>query len=299
MKPGFIEPALGLVVYTDLDGTLLDHDSYSFQPALPALKRLQALAVPVIPVTSKTLAELDTLTRQLELNGPCVAENGGLIAYPPDYFAPQETDSTIGRFLVEQLSPSYQTIVAMLNEVRLESGFRFEGFADMSAEKVSRLTGLPKSDAALAKQRLCSEPVVWLDSESAFEAFSATLKKHQYRLVQGGRFWHVMGQADKAFAIRKLNTRFAEAGFSGFKTIALGDSPNDIAMLLAADIAVLVRRKDGSCMTLDSASEVFQTTRPGPQGWNEFFQTYLHSLAAGSDTTATIVEDTHRGTRHG
>ncbi|TKB45800.1 mannosyl-3-phosphoglycerate phosphatase, partial [Ferrimonas sediminicola] len=33
-------PTPKLLVVTDLDGTLLDHHSYSFQPAEPALARL-------------------------------------------------------------------------------------------------------------------------------------------------------------------------------------------------------------------------------------------------------------------
>ena len=43
-----------LLVFTDLDGTLLDHHSYSHAAALPGLERLRGLEVPVIPVTSKT-----------------------------------------------------------------------------------------------------------------------------------------------------------------------------------------------------------------------------------------------------
>ena len=76
----FRPPQLALLVFTDLDGTLLDHHSYSFSAALPALQRLRRARIPVIPVTSKTLAELAPLMRELDNAHPCIAENGGLIA---------------------------------------------------------------------------------------------------------------------------------------------------------------------------------------------------------------------------
>lgn len=37
-----------LIVFTDLDGTLLDHDNYSWQEAKPALDRLKLKHGPVI-----------------------------------------------------------------------------------------------------------------------------------------------------------------------------------------------------------------------------------------------------------
>ena len=43
------------LIFTDLDGSLLDHHSYSFAPAVPLLAELDALGIPVIPITGKTL----------------------------------------------------------------------------------------------------------------------------------------------------------------------------------------------------------------------------------------------------
>ena len=43
---------LVVMVFTDLDGTLLDHDTYAFDAARPALAALTARAIPVVPVTS-------------------------------------------------------------------------------------------------------------------------------------------------------------------------------------------------------------------------------------------------------
>lgn len=66
-----VDPALQpRLVVTDLDGSLLDHHSYDFSPAAPWLARLKQMGVPVIPVTSKTRAELIPLREALASRQP-------------------------------------------------------------------------------------------------------------------------------------------------------------------------------------------------------------------------------------
>ena len=77
-------PADRLLVFTDVDGTLLDHHDYSWDPARRALERLRDRGYPVVLTTSKTLAELEVLQRELGIEGPVISENGALVALPPD-----------------------------------------------------------------------------------------------------------------------------------------------------------------------------------------------------------------------
>ena len=276
----FKQPDCALVVYTDLDGTLLDHDNYDFTPALPALQRLASLNVPVIPVTSKTLAELLVLARELDIHGPCIIENGGIVAVPAGYFSDDRSQPTEAGYHLEYLSPHYNTIVGHLAELRNRFGFGFDGFADLTIDAVARLTGLSTAEAQRARQRRCSEPLIWNDSDIALEQFTTELAALDYTLVKGGRFHHVLGQTDKARAISKLNKLFARAGFTGYTSMALGDSPNDSQMLLAADVAVTVRRRDGSWLDLDTDKAIIRTSATGPGGWNEAIQHYLDNTAA-------------------
>jgi mannosyl-3-phosphoglycerate phosphatase len=289
MTHRFQPPDCALLVYTDLDGTLLDHDSYRFEAALPALRRLQQLRVPVVPVTSKTLAELEVLLPALDISGPCIAENGGLIALPPGYLD-GENVQRIGRFDVLRLSLEYNVITDILNTLRRDSGFAFRGFADMDANEVAAHTGLDTLAAQRACRRLCSEPLLWADSAAALEEFTGQLRQRGCSLTKGGRFFHVSGQTDKALAIGRLGGWLSRAGFRGFTTVALGDSPNDIPMLQAADIAVVIRRKDGSWLPLDTHGRKFLTRAGGPAGWNEFFAENLDTL---------IAEGARQRTHHG
>jgi len=70
------------LIFTDLDGTLLDHDTYGWEEALPALDLCRRLGVPVILVSSKTRAEMDVLQNRLGLSAPFISENGGGIFFP-------------------------------------------------------------------------------------------------------------------------------------------------------------------------------------------------------------------------
>jgi mannosyl-3-phosphoglycerate phosphatase len=289
----FRRPALPLLVFTDLDGTLLDHHSYSFAAALPALQRLRELNIPVVPVSSKTLAELAPLMRELGNPHPCIAENGGLIAVPPDYFAAPDAAAPLTEGYRVLGAPSrYDEIRRTAQRLRAEQHYQFRGFGDMSAEDVADCTGLSTSEATLAKRRLCSEPLLWLDTGAALDHFREALEETDLQLVQGGRFFHLMGRHDKASAIRELCEHYRSAGFSDFRTLGLGDSPNDIPMLQAVDAPILIRRPDGSCLSLQTDHPACCSESPGPEGWNQSVLQVLDAAAAGTPLTCAEIEGT-------
>ena len=247
------DPEAQWLVFTDLDGTLLDHDTYDHRPALPALNRLRREGIPVIPATSKTLAELEELARILGLSGPQVAENGSVIALPGP--PPRITIAP----------PGYAGVRAFLSQCRQRIGWRFRGFADMSPREIAAHTGLSPEQAAHAAQRLASEPMLWLGSPEDKDLFCTHASEQGFRVLQGGRFLHLLGDTDKGRALRAVAGSWGGA----VRTIALGDSPNDSDLLLAADVPVIVRRKDGSHLMLPQRPDVLITDAAGPTGWNQ------------------------------
>ena len=72
------------LVFSDLDGTLLDHNTYGWKEAVPALELCRTRGVPVILASSKTRAEMDVLRRRLSLSAPFISENGGGIFFPEE-----------------------------------------------------------------------------------------------------------------------------------------------------------------------------------------------------------------------
>lgn len=70
------------VIFSDLDGTLLDSQAYSFQAAEPALLPLRKQGTPLVLCTSTTRAEVKVLRDRLHIRHPFTVENGGTIYIP-------------------------------------------------------------------------------------------------------------------------------------------------------------------------------------------------------------------------
>lgn len=274
------KPQLPVLVFTDLDGTLLDHDDYSYHAALPALATLRQLQIPVIPNTSKTLAELEVLDRAMDRPYPCIVENGSALCIPQGYFETREGGIVMHGYTIVRLAPDYASLLEVLHRLRREGDYRFRGFHDMSVEEVATDTGLSVGDAARARQRLCSEPLIWEGSMEAFQQFETALGEVGFSLTRGGRYWHVMAGQGKDQAMLKLQRLYEAATGTVYTTIALGDSPNDRNMLCAADIAVVVRRPDGTHLDCQGGKRTLYSHGTGPAGWNESMQNLIDELHA-------------------
>ena len=257
------------VVFTDLDGTLLDHSDYSFSAAEPALERLHQLAVPWVLNTSKTRAELMSLKQRLNNPWPLIVENGAAVVIPAGgAIDGMEDCHRVDGLACYEFAPRRERVLELIHGWRYSHCFDFSGFADWDEHELSDIAGLPVSDARLALNRNYSEPILWQDSEEQYQRFLDMLAAEGLQALSGGRFIHIMGQCDKGTAMRWLAPRLIAAD-SQPRVIALGDSDNDLAMLQAADIAVIVRRPHRPPLAVaDAQGKVIVTDDVGPLGWN-------------------------------
>ena len=209
--------------FTDLDGTLLDHDDYSFQAAEPALERLRQLGIPLVLVSSKTRSEMELLRRRLRNADPFVVENGAAIFLPPGLAAGFEAVQRRDDYEVIQLGVDYGQIRRFVEEEA--GGFGVRGFGDMSDAEVAAETGLSLEDAALARRREFTEPFL-LDNPDALEGLREAAARRGLALTRGGRFHHLIGEGqDKGRAVRTVVEIVAAARQSVPRTVGLGDSP--------------------------------------------------------------------------
>ena len=214
-----------VVVFTDLDGTLMDHDSYDVAPAQAALEALAARSIPVVPVTSKTRTELVPLMARLGLSGPAIAENGAVIMNTDG--SPDTADAR------EKIALALDALPKNIRKAMI-------CFCDMEIEQIAAATGLTHADATRAAAREASEPFMWQGDAPPLttltEILGETLEKFDLRLTQGGRFFHIVPPRDKAAAISALLSEQTPRPQSW----VLGDGPNDVSMLLAADRGALI-----------------------------------------------------------
>jgi len=269
-----------LIVFTDLDGTLLEHQSYSWRAAEPALKELRRRRVPVVLCTSKTRAEILPLREELKVDDPFVAENGGAVYVPRNYFpfplpaARKEADAE-----VLELGVAYQKLTQALEEAAETSGVRVRGFSRMTDKEVAKLCGLPLAEARRARQREFDEPFL-LEKGTAKqkEKFFNWLQQRGLRWREGGRFLHLMGDNDKGVAVRRLQELFQKK-YSAIRSVGLGDSPNDLDFLAAVDIPVLLPNPDGGhdAEMRRRLPAARLAPRPGSAGWNDAIEAILES----------------------
>ena len=264
------------VVFTDLDGTLLDHFDYNFDAAKPTLLQLQHASIPVIPNTSKTFAELKVITEQIGLNTPFIVENGAAVYIPRGYF-PQEPQGCvqIDEFWCKSFTIARDEILDFLNQLPSSLCDAFIGFSQMSSDQIALETGLSKQDALLASKKQFSEPIKWLGNERQKQQLAIYLSDRGANMLEGGRFFHISGQTNKGHAMQWLTNEFRlqfGKGHSikgGLTTIALGDSYNDIDMLEVADVAVQIRSHKHAYPRLKRTESLIQTLQMGPEGWAE------------------------------
>ena len=259
-----------IVLFTDLDGTLLDYDTYSWAPAEEALDRCKALRIPVVIVSSKTRAEMDPLRKVLGLSDPFVSENGGGIFFPRDSLQIRPPSQAVleGDLWRWSLGAEYSSLVKALREIREELGWEIRGFSDMGIDEIADNTGLSLYGATLSARREFDEPFTVLSpAEPDFSMLKRAVEKRGLTVTSGGRFYHLKGESDKGNAMMRLVEWYRQGLKEAILTVALGDGENDLPMLRLADFPVLVRSKHGNFPVHDRIENLLVTDEPGPDGW--------------------------------
>ncbi len=257
---------MNVVIFTDLDGTLLDHDGYSHAAAAEALNAIRRHQIPLVITTSKTRREVERLQTALGIRDPFIVENGAAVFFPERYPSFRVTGGLRRPpYTVVRLGSGYPEVRRFADHVK--DRFNLRGFGDMSAEEVARLSGLSIDEAVLAKEREFTEPFVVDDHrripDIIREAASAGLT-----VTSGGRFFHLTGsRQDKGRAVCRCTSIFAENTDEGLITVGLGDSANDRSMLQAVDIPILIPHPDGSFEDIELLN-LRRAPRSGSRGWN-------------------------------
>jgi len=275
-----------ILIYTDLDGTLLDHHSYSHAPADALLAQLERDGIPVIPCTSKTRAELLPLREELHNRHPFIVENGAAVIVPRNYFERRPAGlEAAGDFLIKRFVEPRSHWLQLIGDVAEAFRGQFRGFSAMDEHSIVALTGLDAAAAARAAQREFGEPIHWTGDADQRQAFISAIESAGAQVLQGGRFMHVSGKCDKGSALRWLNHAYAEADGEPPVSIAVGDSHNDIAMLEAAEHALIVRSPAHPPPELSRNDKLTISEAFGPQGWDEGVRRILTKLKKSPEET--------------
>ena len=269
------------LVATDLDGSLLDHDSYSCGPARPMLEQLEMLRIPVVFVSSKTRNEIVALRGELDNEHPFIVENGAAVLIPAGYFAGMP-DGCVERdgYWVRDFAPPRSAWRALLDDLRLRFPDAFQDFFTAGIDGIVAMTGLSRQAAALANEREYSEPVQWRGADRDLDAFLAAVEDGGARASRGGRFISIGGDADKGRAWCWLREAYAlAAGGAQIYDLGLGDGQNDVPLLEVTRTAALIPAHGRPLPALERSGGVLRAEGLyGPEAWAHSTREWLRGL---------------------
>jgi len=286
------DDALQPIIFTDLDGTLLDHADYNTNNISELLQQLQNAHIPVVFNTSKTFCEVIELKNDLNIQQPFIVENGAAVYIPEDYFELKPIGcKKVGAYWCHAMAKPLSSLLKDLDTLKSDYKAHYKLFSDLSSEQISELTGLSDAQARRAQTRDYSDPLYWYGKDELLTTFVNDVEALGYDIKIGGRFIHIAKNTDKSAAQQWLVKQFTHHFRKPLTVIALGDSDNDKQMLEHANIAIIIANPASKKPVKLSHNKARYSQSPAPLGWIE----EITSLPCISSILSISEEQTSHG----
>lgn len=253
------------IIFTDLDGTFLNHNDYSFSDNKEALSKIKKDNIPLIFTTSKTRKEVEILQKKVNIKEPFIIENGAALFIPKNYMGFDFSFlNTYENYHILQLGVAYKEVLIFYNKYKTE--FELFGFSDMTEEEVANQTGLPITKIEDTKNRDFTEPFIIKD-ESKIKDLKRIADDYGLKITKGGRFYHLIGKnQDKGKAVNACVEIFEKLYKTSIRSIGLGDGDNDIPLLQNVTIPIAIQNHKGEYIDLEG---IQKSDFKGAKGWNQ------------------------------
>jgi mannosyl-3-phosphoglycerate phosphatase family protein len=263
------------ILFTALEGCLLDARTGSSAAAQAGIDELERRAVPWVIFSGLTRAEMDPIRRKLGHSGPFVTEHGGGLFVPQGYFPVRiEGQERSGNFQMLALGKPYGETAAALEELAEEAGVSVVGVSQMNLRETERNTGFTQREAEQFRLRDFEEPFFFAGaSDGEIARFVALAKKKGYHAKPGTPFWHFSSLPDAGAAARRLAQLYRASAPARRQSqiVAIGEGSEDAGMLSAADRGILLTAGDAADQSENSgASRRFEQAQiSDAYGWSE------------------------------
>ena len=259
------------LIFSDLDGTFLHHQNYSYGKNDLVIEKLKKHNHQIIFNSSKTFSEIKLILKKLKLTMmPFICENGATLYFPKTIFKKIKKSQSFEDYwkinLTNKDSLKWYKILK-----KLKNDFHFELICDLSKKDLLKLTNLKNIKQMLNRE--ASQLIIWKDSKKNFNELSKIIKiNYKGALNQGGRFIQISSPCNKRIATKEIchiyHESFRDKYHQSF--IALGDNENDRDMLNFAKYACVIKNKYSTPIKLNSLKKnVFYSQKEAPMGWCE------------------------------
>ena len=237
---------MSLIIFTGLDEMLLSVNELDYQPITAAFQELQQKNIPVIPVTTRTRAEVEELLAKFNLITSFIVEHGSGIFLPPNnsnFTSPQT--SVLDNYHLHQLGCSYTEARAGLKVVQEEINKILRGFGDLDEGNIQSLIDCSKAAARKAKAREFSEYFL-TPNKLEIKQLQEIAEEYGFKILPGDNLSLIIGQgASNRQAIQWLVENHQATADKTLQTIGLGCTEQDLAMLETVDIPVIIPTSEG------------------------------------------------------
>ena len=259
-----------ILIFTDLDGSLLHRDTFKFDEIKDYLKILLSQGIFIIPNTSKTEKEILEFNNELGSDLPYISENGAAINglnllnsnLPKELILSREKDNLIKIFE---------------NSIPVNLQNKCKWLSEMDKKKQSLIFGLGDEKLKMALDRKYTIPFLFEGNKSEKNELFRILKSENLAAQEGGRVINLTDKVNKAKALNVF-VRFFKKNNKNVKTIAVGDNYNDLDMLKTSDFPCLVFNDK---FTLDEIpiNNITITNKPSPEGWADVIKKALVKIS--------------------
>ena len=276
-----------LLIFTDIDGTLINNDTFFEGKNIEIAETLHEHNHILIYNSSKTFDEIVNMQKKFNTSFPFICETGGGIYYKN--LLTQASDELREGYSIMYESKKIEMFKKIIKE-EVQKNFKndLDMFDDLCLDEKSRLSGLKGNDLHLASKRDFSILINWKSDDGRYSKFKSVLHGHGLKLIKGGRFSHICASHDKGQAVKFFLNQIKSSGmYNKILTIGIGDSTNDLEMLSNVDYACVVKSKNNNdLMKKIDISKVLLSTQHAPEGWAEcihkiFTQIKLQEQAYG------------------
>ena len=255
-----------LIIFTDLDGSLLHRDNFKFDEIKYFIKNLIDDGMIIIPNTSKTEIECEEFIKDLGINLPFISENGSSIN-GLNFINANFPNKII-------LSRNKEELIKIFNsKVPVDLKAKCKFISDMNSKEQKNIFGLQGNDLKNALNRKYTIPFIFKGDKIEKNKLLKILKSSSLTMQEGGRILNLGDNTDKVKSMNQVLKIYKKVE-DKIKIIAVGDNFNDLDMLRNSDIPCLVFN-DQFKQDQININNLIVSNKPSPEGWADVIKMAL------------------------
>ena len=258
-----------VVIFTDLDGSLLHRDTFKFDTIKDYISSLVDQGIIIIPNSSKTEKEIEKFNEDLGLKLPYISENGSSIQglnlininFPNKIILSREKEELLKIFM--------DKVPELLRDKCVQ-------ISKMSKKEQEKIFGQKNDNLKNVLNRKYTIPFLFKGDNNEKNKLLKVLNSNSLTLQEGGRVLNLCDNINKVKSMNRV-IKILKKTEDKIKTVAVGDNYNDLDMLKSCDIPCLVFNDQFIQDQINIDNLIF-SNKPSPEGWADVIKTALDKL---------------------